>query len=179
MWDMLSLLPAALLAAPAGLNPTLPLLFVSILARYTERIELLGPYAFLGQTWCVFLLGALFLLHVFSDKAFAPGDSWAVPPERRDRRLWLGAVHDLSHMLLGPLSGALLFGAIERFFPAALFLVGPMIGALLAALVYVGKRRLRRRLAARWAPFGNLLLSLLEDTGVLVLCLAAAFLVAP
>jgi len=178
MSGILTLLSGMLLAAPAGLNPYLPLLLVSVLAHYTERFQLQAPYGFLGQTWFMVLVGLLFLVHIFMDKTFMPGDSWATAPAGRDRRLWVGAFHDLGQMVLGPLSGALLLGAAERVFPPSWPLMGPMLGALLAALAYVGKRALRRRLAGRWEPFGNLLLSAVEEV-VVVLVSVAGILLGP
>ncbi len=173
---LLTLLAALLLAAPAGLNPYLPLLMVAAMARFSSFYQPAPALGFLGSTWFLVLAGVLFLANTLLDKAFVPGDSLPVPPARRSRRLWLGALHDLGQMLLGPASGALLAGATSRFFPAGWFLAAPMLGALLAALVYTGKRALRHRLAGRWGPFTNLLLSLLEDGAVVFTCLAGLLL---
>lgn len=162
---------ATLLAGSAGLNPFLPLFVVGVISRYTGRFEPVAPYGFVGETWLVVAAGVLFLLHIFSDKLFVPGDSLGTPPGERDRRAWIGVVHDLGQMLLGPLIGALLMGTTDRFFPPSWPLAAPMLGALLAALVYVGKRAWRHRLSDRWGPFSNLLLSTLEDVAALLLTL--------
>lgn len=173
---LLTLLAALLLAAPAGLNPYLPLLIVSALARFSSFYQPVPPLSFLGQSWFMLLVGALFLTNALLDKAFLPGDSLLVPPSRRNRRLWVGALHDLGQMLLGPAAGALLAGATSRFFPSGWFLAAPMLGALLSALVYTGKRALRHHLSGRWGPFTNMFLSLLEDVAVVLTCLAGLLL---
>jgi len=171
---ILSLLSGSLLAAASGLNPYLPLLIASVMARYAGRFHPRFGYAFLGETWFVALAAGLFLADIFLDKIFLPGDSLAVPPRQRSRRLWIGAIHDLGQMVLGPVGGALLLGAAERVFPPAWPLVAPMLGVLLAALVYVGKRSLRHRLSRRPAktlgPLANMLLSTIGDLVVVLLC---------
>lgn len=169
---IVTLLAALLLAAPAGLNPYLPLLMAAALARFSSFYHPAGPLEFIGATWFLVLAGALFLANTFLDKRFRPGDSLAVPPAQRTPSLWVGAVHDLGQMLLGPAAGALLAGATSRFFPQSWILVAPMLGALAAAVVYVGKRALRRRLAGRWGILSNILLSVLEDIVVVFACLA-------
>lgn len=174
-----SLFSGGLLAAPAGLNPYLPLLFAAVLARYTERFQPRPPYNFIGQTWFMVLAGLLFLAHIFLDKMFVPGDSLSTAPSERNRRLWVGTLHDLGLTILGPVSGALLMGAAERAFTAPWVLVGPMLGALLAALACVGKRALRHRLSGRFGPLSNLLLSAMEDALVAVLCLGGVLLSPP
>jgi hypothetical protein len=176
MASVWSLFSGGLLAAPAGLNPYLPLLFAAVMARYTDRFQPRSPYGFIGQTWFVVLAGLLFLAHIFLDKMFVPGDSLSTVPSERDGRLWVGTLHDLGLTILGPASGALLMGAVERAFSAPWVLVGPMLGALLAALAYVGKRTLRHRLSDRFGPFSNLLLSAMEDALVAVLCLGGVLL---
>lgn len=176
MTEALSLLSAVLLALPAGLNPYLPLVVVSVMARYSDRFHLEAAYGFLGQTWLLVAATLLFLVNIFADKVFLPGDSLSVPAAQRDRRGWAGAIHDLSQMVLGLLSGALLMGAAERVFPSSWPLLALMLGALLAALAYAGKRTLRHRLAGRFGPLTNLLLSTLEDSVVLLVSVAGVLL---
>jgi hypothetical protein len=149
---------------------------VAAMARFTGFYEPVAPLGFLGQTWFLVLAAVLFLANTFLDKAFVPGESLLVPPGRRSRWLWVGALHDLGQMLLGPAAGALLAGATSRFFPPSWPLVAPMLGALLAALAYTGKRALRHRLAGRRGPFTNMLLSVCEDSAVVFLCLAGLLL---
>ncbi len=171
-----SLFAALLLAGAAGFNPYLALMFVAALARYSGQFQLLPPYGFLSRTWMVGLAAVLFLANIFLDKMFLPGDSLATPVAQRDRRCWVGAIHDAAQMVLGPLVAALLAGATSRIFPPSWFLLAPMLGVLLAGLAYAGKRRLRRVWGGRWGPFTNVLLSALEDAVVLVLCLGGLLL---
>jgi len=175
-YPIFSLLAALLLAAPAGLNPYLPLLMAAAMARFSNFYHPVPPLTFLGETWFLILAAALFLANTLLDKYYRPGESFVVPPAQRDRRLWVGAFHDLGQMLLGPAVGALLAGATSRFFPSPWILVAPMLGALAAGLVYAGKRALRRRLATRWGVFSNMLLSVFEDVVVVALCLAGLLL---
>jgi hypothetical protein len=175
-YPILTLLAALLLAAPAGLNPYLPLLMAAALARFSSFYHPVAPLGFIGEVWFLILAGVLFLANTLLDKYFRPGESVIVPPAQRTRRLWIGTFHDLGQMLLGPAAGALLAGATSHFFPSSWILVAPMLGALTAGLVYVGKRSLRRRLATRWGVFSNLLLSVFEDIAVVFVCLAGLLL---
>ncbi|MGC8874482.1 MAG: DUF4126 domain-containing protein [Chloroflexia bacterium] len=164
---MLSFLGGLLWAMAGGLNPFLPLFVAAAMARFTNRFQPLPRYAFLGETWFVVTAGILLLAELFLDKMYLPGVSLAVPAGERDRKKWLGAMHDLSQMLLGPLAGALVLAASDRVFPASWFLVAPMVGALVAGAVYAARRSLRQRLVLRWAtpvqPLGNLFLSTMGD----------------
>lgn len=173
---VLSLCGSLLLAAPAGLNPYLPLLFLSVMSRPGGSFRPVSPFEFLGESWCIALFAFLFLLYVFSDKAFIPGESLLSPVRGRTRRLWLGFFHDLGQIVLGLLGAALVMLASNRTFPPSWFLLAPMLGVLLAALLYAGKRTLRHRLAGRWGPFTNILLSLAEDVLVVLSCLAGLLL---
>ena len=173
--SIVSLIAAMLLAASAGLNPYLPLMIVAVMA-YSGNLTLPPPFGFVGRIWFVILAALLFLVNVFLDKAFLPGDSLATPVAQRSRRAWAGVAHDLGQMLLGPLAGAVLMWAISGFLPQTWPLVAPMLGILLAALVYTGKRALRRRLAGRLGPFTNLLMSAIEDVAVVMLCVAGLLL---
>jgi hypothetical protein len=173
-FPFLAFLAAVLLAAPAGLNPYLPVMIVAVIARFSGFLRLAGPFGFLGETWFMLLAGALFLANVFLDKMFLPGDSLATPVALRSRRTWVGVAHDLSQVVLGSLGAALLMAATNAgypFFPANLPLIPPMLGILLAALVYFGKRSWRHRWARRWGPFANMLLSTAEDLVVVLVCL--------
>jgi len=171
-----TLLAGMFLAAPCGLNPFLPALFLAASSLLGGGTDLNAGLDFIGRPWFVAIVAAMFLAHVFSDKVFLPGDSLATPRAQRTRKQWVGVFHDLAQMLLGPLGGALLLAAVCRAFPANLFLLAPMLGLLLAALVYVGKRALRRRYVGRLGMLGNLLLSLVEDTAVAISCVAALIL---
>jgi hypothetical protein len=175
-YPIFSLLAALLLAAPAGLNPYLPLLMAAAMARFSSFYQPMAPLGFLGATWFLVLAAALFLANTLLDKYYRPGESLVVPRAQRNRRLWVGAFHDLGQMLLGPAAGALLAGATSRFFPSSWPLVAPMLGALAAGLVYVAKRALRRRLATRWGAFSNMLLSVFEDIAVVAFCLTGLLL---
>ncbi len=173
---VLSLCGGLLLAAPAGLNPYLPLLFFSVMSRPGGFLQPVSPFEFLGETWCIALFALLFLLYVFSDKVFIPGESLLSPVQGRTRRVWLGFFHDLEQIVLGLLGAALIMLASNRALPPSWFLLPPMLGVLLATLLYVGKRTLRHRLAGRWGPFTNILLSLAEDILVLLSCLTGLLL---
>lgn len=173
---LLSLLAAVLLAAPCGLNPYLPPLFLAAMLRSGGAIRVGSGMDFLGQTWFLALAAALFLVNVFLDKVFRPGDSLATPRGRGRRWHWLGKAHDVGQMILGPLAGGLLMVAVCRAFSADLFLIAPMVGLLLAALVYAGKRALRYRFSGRLGPLSNILFSVLEDVVVALFCVVALLL---
>lgn len=171
-----SLIASLLLAAVAGLNPYLPLFIVAVMARFTSRVQLNAGYGFLQENWLIALTGLLFLLNIFGDKLFLPGDSLATPAAQRTRKVWFGVVHDLGQMILGPLAGALLMGATNSFLPASMPLLPFMLGILLAASAYAGKRAMRRRLKDRMGTLSNLLWSALEDPVVVLVTVLAIFL---
>ncbi|MGB9722849.1 MAG: DUF4126 domain-containing protein [Chloroflexia bacterium] len=165
-----------LLAAPAGLNPYLPLLFLAVMARPGGSFRPATPFEFLGETWCIALFALLVLLHILADKAFVPWEGLLSPLRGRTRQTWLAFFHDLGQIVLGPLGAALVMLATNRAFPPSWFLLPPMLGILAAVLLHTGKRTLRLRLAGRWGPFTNILLSLAEDVLVVLSCLAGLLL---
>lgn len=173
MPNVLTFVSTLLIAAPAGLNPYLPLVFVAAMVRYTGRFEAPPPFGFLGATWFLVVVSLLFLGNIFLDKIFVPADSLTTPVAERDRRLWVGAIHDVAQIVAGLLSAAVVMAASDRahgFFPSSWPLIAPMIGLILAGLFLSGKRMLRHEMGHRWGPFSNLLLSVLEDAVAALLC---------
>ncbi len=171
--SLIALVASLLLAAVAGLNPYLPLFILAVMSRFTGQVQLNPGYGFLKEYWFIALTGLLFLLNIFGDKIFLPGDSIATPTAERTRKTRIGVAHDLGQMILGPLAGALLLGATSPWRPASMPLLPLMMGVLLAALVYAGKRAVRHRLQGRLGIFSNQLWSIAEDLVVVMVTVLA------
>ena len=66
--DIFNIISAFGLSASAGLNAYIPLLVISLLARYTHLIELKSPWDALTSWWVIGVLLALSVVEVLADK---------------------------------------------------------------------------------------------------------------
>lgn len=150
-------LPAAFgIAGASGLNATLPLLTMSVLARM-HVIRLESPFDALQSDIAFYGLIAVGVLEFLADK--------------------IPVVDSIAHLVMFPvsaLSGAILFasqsGTVHGLHPGVLVILSLLAGAATAGTVHA------TRTAAR--PIANLalmgpVLSLVEDVGAVLLVLAA------
>ena len=82
------------LATSAGLNAYIPLLCVSLLARYTDLITLPASWAWMENGWCIGILAVLLCIEVVADK---------IPV--------VDHVNDVVQTVVRPTAGGLAFGA--------------------------------------------------------------------
>ncbi len=146
------------LAASAGLNTTLPLLVVGLLARM-GLLGLAAPYDALASDVTLGGLGLLALLEIVGDKA--PG---------------LDSVVHTIQWPLAAAAGAILFASqasvVTRVSPELAIL----IGLLTAGTVHGARTAVRPMVTAFAAGLGNVALSTAEDASALLLVLISALL---
>jgi len=85
------------LSASAGLNAYIPLLVVSLLARFTNLIQLDGRWAALESWWMIGLLAVLGLVEFVADKVPA-----------------VDQVNDAIQSFIRPVAGAILFASSAK-----------------------------------------------------------------
>lgn len=134
------------LSASAGLNAYIPLLVVSLVARFTNWIELSKPWDTLESWWVIVVLVVLSLVEFFADKIPA-----------------VNHVNDAIQTLVRPVAGALVFAA-----SAQVVEVNPVI-SMIAGLIIAGGVHAAKSVAVRPAVTattggaGNVPVSILED----------------
>ncbi len=144
---LMSIFSAFGLSASAGLNAYIPLLVVSLLARYTELIRLDEPWAALSSGWVIGLLVLLSVVEFFADKIPA-----------------VNHINDTIQTIVRPAAGAVVFAAsadvITDIHPA----LAMAAGLLVAGGVHAAKSvALRPAVTMTTGGAGNVPVSILED----------------
>jgi hypothetical protein len=134
------------LSTSAGLNAYLPLLIVGLVARYTDLINLNGPWDMLTNGWVLAVLAVLLLVEMTADKIPA-----------------VDSLNDVIQTAGRPLAGAILFaagsGIVGELHPVLAFIAG----LLIAGGVHAAKTAVRPVVTVITGGMGNWLVSLLED----------------
>ncbi|MBN1266550.1 MAG: DUF4126 domain-containing protein [Anaerolineales bacterium] len=135
------------LSASAGLNAYLPLLIVSLMARFTHWFDLSEPWFALSSWPVIIALILLSLVEFFADKIPA-----------------VNHINDIIQTFIRPAAGAILFAAstsaIENLHPA----VSIIAGLLIAGGVHAVKSlAVRPAVTATTASSGNIPVSIAED----------------
>ena len=153
------------LSASAGLNAYIPLLVVSLLARFTNLINLSDRWQALESWWIIGLLIVLSVIEFFADKIPA-----------------VNHINDLIQTLIRPTAGAILFAASANVITDVNPILSLAIGLLVAGGVHATKSLLVRPVVtATTAGAGDVPVSILEDiiaTVVSVLSVVIPILVA-
>ncbi len=156
--DVLSgVLSAFGLSASAGLNAYVPLLIVSLVARFTNWIELAPPWDAMTSWWVIGALVVLGLVEFFADKIPA-----------------VNHINDALQTVVRPAAGAILFAAnanvVSKIHPALAIIAG----LLLAGGVHAVKSgAVRPAVTATTGGAGNVPVSLAEDILATVLSILA------
>lgn len=156
--DILSgVLSAFGLSASAGLNAYVPLLIVSLMARYTNWIELAPPWEAMTSWWVIGALVVLGLVEFFADKVPA-----------------VNHINDGIQTVVRPAAGAILFAAnanvVSEVHPALAIIAG----LLLAGGVHAVKSAaVRPAVTATTGGAGNVPVSIAEDILATVLSILA------
>jgi hypothetical protein len=134
------------LSASAGLNAYIPLLIVSLVARFTTWIELSEPWNTLESWWVIGLLIVLSLVEFFTDKVPA-----------------VNHINDIIQTFIRPAAGAIAFASSANFAE-----VQPVLamaaGLLIAGGVHAAKSiAVRPAVTATTGGVGNVPVSILED----------------
>jgi len=144
------------LSISAGLNAYIPLLVVSLVAKYTDLITLTSPWDTLTSWWVIALLIVLSLVEFFADKFPA-----------------INHFNDAIQTFVRPVAGAIVFAA-----SASVAEVHPVLamaaGLLVAGGVHAVKSAaVRPAVTATTGGAGNVPVSILEDIISTVLSIIA------
>jgi len=135
------------LSASAGLNAYIPLLTISLLARYTDLIKLSSPWDTLESPWIIGLLIVLIAIEFFADKVPA-----------------VNHLNDAIQTFVRPVAGALLFAASARVITDVHPLISLGAGLVVAGGVHAVKSlAVRPAVTATTGGAGNVPVSILED----------------
>jgi len=145
--DVLGIFSAFGLSASAGLNAYIPLLVVSLLARFTDLIELDAPWDTLSSWWIIGLLLLLTLIEFFADKFPA-----------------VNHINDIIQTFVRPTAGAIVFAASAKVITNIHPILSLAAGLLVAGSIHATKTlAVRPAVTAATAGAGNIPISILED----------------
>lgn len=143
----MDILAAFGLSASAGLNAYIPLLVVSLLARFTNLITLSEPWQALESWWVIGLLILLSLIEFFADKVPA-----------------VNHINDVIQTFIRPAAGAVLFAASAKVITEIHPIISIAAGLLVAGSVHAVKAAaVRPAITATTGGAANVPVSILED----------------
>lgn len=135
------------LSASAGLNAYIPLLAVSLLAKFTDLIELQSPWDTLTSWWIIGLLVVLGAIEFFADKIPA-----------------VNHVNDVIQTFVRPAAGAVAFAASAKVITDVHPILSMGLGLLVAGSVHTVKSAaIRPAVSATTGGLGNTPVSIAED----------------
>ncbi len=145
--DIFGIFSAFGLSASAGLNAYIPLLVVSLLARFTNLLQLKEPWDALSSWWMIGLLVVLSLIEFFADKVPA-----------------VNHINDGIQSFVRPAAGAVVFAANANILTDISPVLSLACGLLIAGGVHAVKSiAIRPAVTATTAGAGNVPISILED----------------
>lgn len=148
------------LSGSAGLNAYLPLLVVSLTARFTDLIELSSPWDTLENEWVIGALVVLLVIEFFADKVPA-----------------VNHVNDAIQTFVRPAAGAILFAASTSVVSKVEPVVAIILGLVMAGTVHGAKSVvLRPAVTATTGGTANPVVSVVEDFIALFISVAAVVL---
>src|SRR5512133_2102933 len=116
MMELINVFSAFGLSASAGLNAYIPLLTLSLLAKFTNLIQLREPWNVLTDWWVIGVLAFLSLIEFFADKIPA-----------------VNHINDVIQTFVRPAAGAIVFAASASNIAS----VNPVL-ALIAGMLVAG-----------------------------------------
>lgn len=135
------------LSASAGLNAYIPLLVISLLAKFTDLINLQSPWDTLTSWWVIGLLVVLGTIEFFADKVPA-----------------VNHINDIIQTFVRPAAGAIAFAASAKVITDMSPILSMISGLLIAGSVHTVKSvAVRPALTATTAGAGNTPVSIAED----------------
>jgi len=135
------------LSAPAGLNAYIPLLVVSLLAKFTNLIELAEPWNTLESWWVIGVLAVLGTVEFVADKVPA-----------------VDQVNDAIQTFIRPIAGAIVFATSANTITEVSPVLSMICGLLVAGSVHAAKSVVARPvIEASTAGVGVPIASTLED----------------
>jgi hypothetical protein len=143
------------LSTSAGLNAYIPLLMVSLAARFPAHdpfLKLAEPYDVMANAWVIGILVVLLLIEMFVDKIPA-----------------VDTINDVIQTFVRPAAGAVLFAANANVVTDINPVFALIAGLLVAGSVHTAKGITRPAITATTAGTGNWLVSILEDIAAVVI----------
>jgi hypothetical protein len=154
----MDILTAFGLSASAGLNAYIPLLVVSLLAKFTDLFQLSEPWNALESWWTIGVLLLLSAVEFFADKIPA-----------------VNHINDLVQTLVRPTAGAILFAASTSVVSDLEPILALVLGLFVAGSVHAVKTvAVRPAVTATTGGAGNIPVSIAEDILSTVLSIIAA-----
>jgi len=140
------------LSASAGLNAYIPLLVVSLLAKFTDTITLASPYNALESWWTIGVLIVLSVVEIIADKIPA-----------------VDHVNDIIQSFIRPAAGAILFAASANIITNISPVLSLICGLLVAGSVHATKSLIvRPTVNVSTAGVGAPVISTAEDALAIV-----------
>ena len=178
------------LALSSGLNAYFPLLAFAVAARWFHLYKVNPNFSFVTQTWFIGLLAVLTILDLIADKIPLIDHTWdaihtAIRPIMG--ALVVGASYNQVHLqsmtgivgIVSTSNSSIIMsatGAMKLPTSISLSFIGLMIlGAILALMVHTTKATTRVASTATTFGLGNIVLSVIEDIGVLITTLLSLF----
>jgi hypothetical protein len=145
--DIFNIISAFGLSASAGLNAYIPLLVVSLLARYTQLIKLNSPWDAMTSWWVIGVLIFLSLIEFLADKIPA-----------------VNHVNDVIQTFVRPTAGAIVFAASASNLTHVNPVLALIAGLLVSGGVHAVKSAVVRPIVtATTGGAGNIPVSIAED----------------
>ena len=145
------------LSASAGLNAYIPLLVISLLARFTDLIKLEAPWDTLTSWWIIALLIVLSSIEFFADKVPA-----------------VNHINDAIQTFVRPIAGAIVFAASAKVITDVHPVLSLAAGLLIAGGVHAVKAAaVRPAVTATTGGAGNVPVSVAEDVVSTILAIMA------
>ena len=153
------------LSASAGLNAYIPLLVISLTARFTDLIQLNEPWDVLSSWWIIGLLIVLSLIEFFADKVPA-----------------INHANDAIQTFVRPVAGAIVFAASANVITEVHPVLALGAGVLVSGTVHAVKSAaVRPAITATTGGAGNIPVSMAEDivaTGLSILAIFIPIMIA-
>ncbi len=145
--ELINVFSAFGLSASAGLNAYIPLLTISLLAKFTNLINLREPWNVLTDWWIIGILVALSLVEFLADK---------VPV--------VNHINDVIQTFVRPAAGAIAFAASANVVSNVHPVLAMGMGLLIAGGVHAAKSVLvRPAVTATTGGTANVAVSMVED----------------
>lgn len=153
------------LSASAGLNAYIPLLVISLTARFTDLIQLSEPWDVMTSWWIIGLLAVLSFIEFFADKIPA-----------------INHANDAIQTFVRPVAGAIVFAASANVITEVHPIVALGAGVLVSGTVHAVKSTaVRPVVTASTGGTGNVPVSMAEDifaTGLSIIAIIIPILIA-
>lgn len=154
----MDILTAFGLSASAGLNAYIPLLVVSLLAKFTDLFQLSEPWNALESWWTIGILLLLSAIEFIADKVPA-----------------VNHINDIIQTLIRPTAGAILFAASTSVVTDLQPVLAMILGLFVAGSVHAVKTvAVRPAVTATTGGAGNIPVSIAEDILSTILSIIAA-----